>query len=105
MIAAASGSGPTTELDDLRELQRRTAAERDRLGADLVRVEQALARAQLRDVAAATRPSEVEQLARSLEAALRHVELLTDQLARMEATLSWRVTAPLRRVRRYVPGR
>jgi SAM-dependent methyltransferase len=73
----------------------RTATERDRLAADLVRVEQALARADLARPVVPAAP-----VADTLER-----DALTAEIDAMRVTLSWRVTRPLRWVRRRVPPR
>lgn len=91
----------------------RTAAERDRLGADLVAVEQALARktAPAPRAARPARPTRPEDSpaseatvdpARFAELA-QEADALRSELEAVRRTVSWRVTAPLRAVRRRIP--
>jgi SAM-dependent methyltransferase len=89
---AAEVESTGSRLQDAQALAARTAAERDRLAADLVRTEQALARADLARPKVHPPPPymhERDAMALELEATL--------------GTLSWRITRPLRWFRRRVP--
>ena len=112
--ARSSATSALTELQDkvatLSDSERLSRCQRDRLAADLVGSEQSLARTQreldralagLSDSEAALRTE--RDCARDGRASRQH------EIDALRATVSWRVTTPLRRVRTIIgrrgPGR
>jgi SAM-dependent methyltransferase len=90
------------DADEARTLAARTAADRDRLGAALLRAERDLALArEAATQATARHGAAVEQLRQ----AQLHGDAAHAELDRMRQTVSWRVTASLRRVRARIGTR
>jgi O-antigen biosynthesis protein len=95
----------TTERDHAAAQLALLRAERDQAMADLVRAEQAWARATAQRPDDAERKEAVTALTDRVRTLGDQVDGVRDELDRVRATVSWRVTVPLRRVRRAASRR
>lgn len=95
----------TTEFDRAEAQLARLRGERDQAMADLVRAEQAWARATSERPDDVDRDAAFEVLTDRVRVLGDEVDGVRDELDRVRATVSWRVTVPLRRVRRAASWR
>jgi O-antigen biosynthesis protein len=88
------------DLDRLRSRLARLTAERDQAMVDAVRAEQLAARIGAPRAADEDGDDRMTVLTDRIRLLGDQVDLVRDELDRVQATVSWRVTAPLRKVRR-----
>jgi O-antigen biosynthesis protein len=93
------------DVDLLRAQLTGVRAERDRAMVDLVRAEQATANLNVEKDHRKADQDAVRELTERVHILAAQADLAEDELDRLRATVSWRVTGPLRRARRSAVGR